>query len=239
MSRLKYARVLIKVSGEAFADESGKGVSENALNNFANEIESLHNMGGELAIVLGGGNFWRYRDAKNLKIERVVSDEIGMMATLLNGHLFADVLRSRNIKSVVYSAFGVEGMIPKYSPQGAHNDLSEKKVVLLVGGTGKPYFTTDTAAAERALKLHADLLIKATKVDGVYDDDPEKNKNAHKFETLTFAESMKKNLKVMDQTAFALCSQGNIPVIVLDGFVPGNLKKAILGEKVGTFIANT
>ena len=236
MSKLKYKRVLLKISGEALADSKGTGIDFTVVQNLVHEIESLHTLGVEIAIVLGGGNFWRFRDFQDANIPRVASDQIGMLATLMNIMTLSNILNQSGVSAHMYSAFTVESVIPRYQIFDAQKSLKEKRVVLLGGGTGHPFFTTDSAAALRANELECDALLKATKVDGVYDDDPEKNPNAQKFSTLSYEEAIEKNLKVMDQTAFSLCSNGNIPIVVFDGFEKGNMKSIVMGNSVGTIV---
>ncbi len=238
MAAAKYRRVLLKISGEALADRTGRGIDFAVVNDLVSDIRSAHKLGVEVAIVLGGGNFWRFRDHENSGLPRVASDQVGMIATLLNIMALSNTLNSNGVPAHMYSAFLVDSIIPKYQVFDARRSLETKKVVLLGGGTGNPYFTTDTAAALRALELDVDILLKATKVDGVYDSDPMKNKNAKKFSSITFDEAIEKNLKVMDQTAFSLLSQGCVPVMVFDGLKKGNILKAVKGEAIGTIVRN-
>lgn len=237
MSKLKYQRILLKVSGEALADQEGRGVDFAAVDKLITEISPVHDLGVQIAIVLGGGNFWRYRDFKESGIPRVASDQIGMLATTMNAMTLSNTLNTQGMEAQMYCAFAIESVIPKYQIFDARSCLAKNKVVILAGGTGHPFFTTDTTAALRASELECDVVLKATKVDGVYDTDPEKNSDAKKFQTLSYQEAIEKELRVMDQTAFSLCQQNSIPLIVFDGFTPGNLKKIVQGEQIGTLVS--
>jgi uridylate kinase len=231
-----YKRILLKISGQALSDTDGTGVDSTAVASIGNEIRDLQKMGVEIAVVLGGGNFWRFRDQQQMGISRVASDQIGMIATCMNTMVLSNYLNGQGVCAHMYCAFSVDTVIAQYRIFEARRSLEQKKVVLLAGGTGSPFFTTDSAAALRAAELNCDVLLKATKVDGVYDSDPQQNPNAIRFTELSFGEALEKGLEVMDMTAFSLCNENHIPVIVYNGFIKGNMKKIIQGEKVGTFI---
>ncbi len=232
---MKYKRILLKISGEAFAHANGRGINFDRVNELVDEIAELHTMGIAIAIVMGGGNFWRYRDFKNADLTREASDYTGMMATILNALVLADTLKNTDIPVDTFSAFGIGSIVTQYKITQALTSLQEGNVVLLGGGTGAPYVTTDTAAAMRASELECDALLKATKVDGVYSADPEEDPNATRFETLTYTEATEKELKVMDQDAFSLCAENNIPIVVFR-FKKGNIVKVVRGEEIGTVV---
>lgn len=234
--KLKYKRIMLKVSGEVLADKSGDGIDFDAVASLAKRIKDLHKLGCEIALVVGGGNFWRYRDNAKSAIERQDSDTIGMLATVMNGIVVYNALKKINITPRIMSGVAYD-VVEKFDSKFARGHLRKGRVVICAGGTGKPFFTTDTAAALRALQLDCDVYLKATKVDGVYDKDPVKSKNAKKFDSLTFGEALEKDLKVMDLTAISLCKDNNLPVIVLDYWKKGNLEKAVSGKKVGTLIS--
>ncbi len=229
-------RILLKLSGESLAGSSGNGISYEACASIAQRIVEVHRLGHEVAIVIGGGNIFRGRLAGQLAFERVEADKTGMVATCVNGLILAQMLRTLGAPSHVYGSMGIETVIDRYHSESAKKRLQSGEIVVLVGGTGNPFFTTDTAAALRACELEADTLLKATKVDGVYSDDPEKNSSATRYETLTYDECLQKNLEIMDQTAFALCKTNSIPIQVFNLFEEGSIKKALTESKGSTLI---
>ncbi|MDR0956764.1 MAG: UMP kinase [Endomicrobium sp.] len=226
-------RVLLKLSGESLSNGL-LFIDKSTLFRTVSEISSVVlNNRVELAIVIGAGNIWR---GTGKFIERVTADKMGMLATVMNALALNDILIKSGLKSKIFSANDVTGFVEKFSREKAIKQLEQKKIVIFAGGTGNPFFTTDTAAALRAVEIKADVLLKATQIDGVYNLDPKKNKNAVKFASLTFQEALDRCLKVMDAEAFSLCMRMNIPIIVFDFYKDGNLKKILNGEKIGTTV---
>ncbi|MBA4336630.1 UMP kinase [bacterium] len=237
MESIKYKRVLLKLSGEVLQGSKDSGIDVDTLESLVNQIAEIHSMGVEVGIVVGGGNIWRYRDFKNSGIERIMSDNMGMMATVMNGSAIKSAIEKKGIECRVASALSVKQVAEDYYPMKARHHLDKNRIVICVGGTGNPYFTTDSAAALRALELKCDVLLKATKVDGVYSSDPQKNKDAKKFDTISYKDVLSMDLQVMDLTAVALCKDGGMPILVFDLAKIGNIKKAVMGEKLGTLIS--
>lgn len=231
-----YKRVLLKLSGEVLQGESGFGVDKIKVDEVVKQLIEVQKVGVELAIVIGAGNYWRYRDTKNLDIERNKADQLGMLATLFNANVVAETLKKQGCEAVIYSAVHFPKLAESFDAEKANFDLQKGRIVFLAGGTGNPFFTTDSAAALRALELQCDVVLKGTKVDGVFAEDPIKNPQAERFEKLTYQEVIEKKLQVMDLTAIALCRENNLPLLVFNMLVKGNLMKAILGEKIGTVI---
>lgn len=234
--KLKYKRVLIKLSGEALAAPGEGGVDGKALGEIAKDIYEVAKMGCEVGVVIGGGNIWRFRDFKDVKLDRVTSDTMGMMATVMNSLALEAALKDMKAKVRAVSSFSAPKAMEDYVPKRALHHMKSGRIVIFAGGTGSPFFTTDSAAALRALEMQCDAVIKATKVDYVYDKDPMKHKDAKKFEKMTFAQVLDKKLGVMDMTCAALLQEGNVPMLVVNMGKKGNLKKAVKGEKVGTLI---
>jgi len=235
-TRLCYKRVLIKLSGEVMAGTQGTGVDPAVLRTLAQEIKELKDLDAEIALVIGGGNLMRGRQAVEYGIERVTADQVGMLTTVINGLAFRDVLEEEGVATAIHSAVQIGEMIPQYVRDRAISDLAERKVIIFVGGLGSPFFTTDTAAALRALEIGAEAFIKATKVDGVYDSDPEKRSEAVKFDHIAYQEVLQRRLRVIDATAVSLCQDNDLPILVFNMGVKGNLRRLILGEKLGTII---
>lgn len=231
-----YKRILLKISGESLRGKGGSAIGKSEAEYIAREIAGLGNAGHEVAVVVGAGNIWRYRDTKELDIERIVSDAMGMLGTVINSTVLQSRLQSMGRESLVYSAIDVPRLAEPYDARKAIGHLLKGRIIFCAGGTGNPYFTTDSAAALRALELGCDLAIKATNVDGVYDCDPDKNPRAKKYDRLSFREALEKGLKVMDQTAFTLSMENGLPIIVLDLSTQGNILRAAKGEKIGTII---
>lgn len=231
-----YRRVLLKLSGESLGGPSGKGLDENCLNTYAQEIADAVKAGLQVAIVIGGGNIFRGLQGVGKGFDRVNGDKMGMLATVINSLGLAMAIRSQGVKAEVFTATPMEPVARYYVREHAVNVLEEGGVALIAGGTGNPFFTTDSGAALRALEIGADALLKGTRVDGVYTADPEKDPSATRYEELTFSKALADHLKVMDATAFALCEQGDMPIIVFDMNRPGNLTKLIRGEKIGTTV---
>lgn len=238
---MAYKRVMLKLSGEVLAWDDGWGVDAKALTQVVEQIKTLVKKGVQVAVVVGGGNFWRYRDNTALSgaglLSRSVSDTVGMMATVMNARVLAEALNQKGVKAFALAAHGEGYFAQNYSPDLGKKLLTEKAVVICAGGTGNPYFTTDTAAALRALELECQVLMKGTKVEGVYDSDPTQNKRAKLFPTITYDEVLKRELKIMDLTSIVLCKENRLPVCVFNGRVKGNLLKAVSGKKLGTLIS--
>jgi len=231
---IKYKRVLIKLSGEALAGESGHGVDSQAAETVARQIKEVHDYGTEVAIVVGGGNFFRGRNGEN--IDRPTADYMGMLATAMNGLALTDALLSAGCDARLMTAFEIRGVTEGYNRKNALQYLSEGKVVVFGGGTGNPFFTTDTASALRAAEIGADVLLLAKSIDAVYSDDPEKNPDAERYTDLTYLDLVNKDLKVMDLTAATLCKDTGLKIYVFGFYEDGNLMKVIRGENVGTLI---
>ena len=231
-----YTRVLLKLSGESLGGPLGKGIDENSLNAYASEIAAAAREGLQVAIVIGGGNIFRGLQGTGKGFDRVNGDKMGMLATVINSLGLAMAIRSQGIEAEVFTATPMEPIARYYVREHAVNVIEHGGVALIAGGTGNPFFTTDSGAALRALEIGADVLLKGTRVDGVYTADPEKDPTAVKYDELTFTKALSDRLKVMDATAFALCEQGNMPIIVFNMNEPGNLTKLVRGEKVGTLV---
>ena len=231
-----YKRVLLKLSGESLGGPSGKGIDENRLNAYAKEVADAVKEGLQVAIVIGGGNIFRGLQGAGKGFDRVNGDKMGMLATVINSLGLAMGIRSQGIEAEVFTATPMEPVARYYVREHAVQVMEQGGVALIAGGTGNPFFTTDSGAALRALEISADALLKGTRVDGVYTADPEKCPDAVKYEELSFAKAISDRLKVMDSTAFALCEQGNMPIIVFDMNKEGNLSKLIKGEKIGTLV---
>ena len=232
-----YKRILLKMSGEALAGEQGHGIDGEFLKNFAEEVQSVYDTGVELAIVVGGGNIHRGVAGATQGMDRAASDYMGMLATMMNSLALQDALEKRKIPTRVLSAIDMREIAEPYIKRRAVRHLQRKRVVIFGAGTGNPYFTTDTAAALRANEIHADVVIKATKVDGVYDKDPAEHSDAVKFDELTYMDVLKKDLKVMDSAAISLCKDNQLKIVVFNMFEKGNLMKVVNGEKVGTIVS--
>jgi len=231
-----YKRVLLKLSGESLGGPQGKGIDESALAATAKEIAEAVRGGMQIAIVNGGGNIFRGLQGVGKGFDRVNGDKMGMLATVINSLGLAMAIRSQGVEAEVFTATPMEPLARYYVREKAVEVLEKGGVALIAGGTGNPFFTTDSGAALRALEIGADALLKGTRVDGVYTADPEKDPKAVKYDELTFAKALADHLKVMDQTAFALCEQGDVPIIVFDMNRPGNLLRILAGEKVGTVV---
>ena len=233
-----YRRVLLKLSGESLGGPSGKGISEDMLAAYAEEIAAAVRAGLQVAIVIGGGNIFRGLSGTGKGFDRVNGDKMGMLATVINSLGLAMALRSAGVEAEVFTATPMMPVARYYMRDDAVSFMEKGGVSLIAGGTGNPFFTTDSGAALRALETGADALLKGTRVDGVYTADPEKDPSAVKYDELTFDKALEEHLKVMDQTAFALCRDGNMPIVVFDMNTWGNLLRLIRGEKVGTLVHN-
>jgi uridylate kinase len=232
----KYKRILLKLSGESLMGNQNYGIDENRLNEYAEQIAIVAEMGVQIGIVIGGGNIFRGLSGSSKGFDRVKGDQMGMLATVINSLALSSSLKNSGIKSRVFSAIRMEPVAEYYSREIAVKALEKGEVIIISGGTGNPYFTTDTASALRAVETGADIMLKGTRVDGVYSADPEKDPQAKKFERISFAEVYQKNLRIMDLTATTLCKENNLPVLVFNMDINGNLEKVIRGEKIGTLI---
>ncbi|MFA5444469.1 MAG: UMP kinase [Bacteroidales bacterium] len=233
---MKYSSLLLKLSGESLGGAYGQGLDSSMLQQYALEIKPLAEAGVRIAIVVGGGNIFRGLPGTGKGVDRVHGDRMGMLATTINSIALADALADEGMKALVYTATPMEAVARYYNRDHALEEMEKGTIVLLSGGTGNPFFTTDSAAALRAVELGVDVLLKGTRVDGVYSADPEKDPGAQKFDTLTFDRVLEKNLKIMDMTAFTLCRENKMPVIVFNMNVKGNLHKLVNGEAIGTII---
>lgn len=232
----KYKRILLKLSGESLVGEQNYGIDENRLQEYAEQILEIARMGVQVGIVIGGGNIFRGLSGTGRGFDRVKGDQMGMLATVINSLALSSSLEALGVKSRVFTAIRMEPVGEYYSKQKAIDALEKGEVVIISGGTGNPYFTTDTASALRAVEIEAEIMMKGTRVDGVYTSDPEKNPDAVKFEKISFDEVYAKNLRIMDLTATALCKENLLPVLVFNMDKPGNLKKIISGENIGTIV---
>jgi len=232
----KYRKVLLKISGEALQGEQGYGISAEVLETISNEIAEVSRLNIEIAIVIGGGNIFRGVAGASKGIDRSTGDYMGMLATVMNALALQDSLEKKGVQTRVQTALNIEQVAEPYIRRRAVRHLEKGRVVLFAAGTGNPFFTTDTAATLRALEIGADLILKATKVDGVYDKDPLVHDDAVKFKKLTYMDVLKNELKIMDATAISLCMQGNIPIIIFNLFGSGNIKNVIMGSEIGTIV---
>lgn len=233
---LKYKRVLLKLSGEALAGDAGHGIDTERLNQYITQVIEISEMGVEVGIVIGGGNIFRGIEGADDGFDRVRGDYMGMLATVINGLAMQSAFEKSGKKASLFTAIPMEPVGSRYSKHEALESLSQGNVVIFTFGTGNPYFTTDTAASLRAVEIQADVLLKGTRVDGVYTADPEKVPSAKKYDEVTFEEAIAQNLRVMDQTAFSMCLENRLPVIVFNMNETGNLKRVIMGEIIGTLV---
>ena len=233
-SKSAYKRIVLKLSGEALVGKSGFGIDTSVARSIAAQIKQIHALGVEIAIVIGGGNILRGAEVAKEGVGKATADYMGMMATVINGMALQDALEKENVFTRLQTAIEIRQVAEPYIRRRAMRHLEKKRVVIFVCGTGNPYFTTDTTAALRAAELGADVILKATKVDGVYSADPLKDKNAKKFKELAYIDVLKSRLKVMDATAISLCMDNKIPIVVFNLFTKGNLKKVVMGQNIGT-----
>lgn len=233
---MKYNRILLKLSGEALMGEKSYGIDPSRLQQYADEIKKVKDMGVEIAIVIGGGNIFRGVQAEKSGIDRVQGDYMGMLATLINAMALQSALEQNNMFTRLMSGIKIESVCEPFIRRRAIRHLEKGRIVIFGAGIGNPYFTTDSTAALRAIEIEADVVLKGTRVDGVYTADPEKDPLATKYQTLTFTEAYEKNLSIMDMTAFTLCQENNLPIIVFDMNKTANLSKLVLGEEIGTLI---
>lgn len=237
MSELKYTRVLLKLSGEALGGKSGYGIDVDEAESIANRIKEIHDMGVEVAVVIGAGNLWRGKQGLEHGMDRSTADYMGMLGTVMNSMALMDALERIGVFTRVLSAIEMRAIAEPYIRRRAIRHLEKGRVVIFGAGTGNPFFSTDTAAALRASEIDADVVIKATKVDGVYDADPKKNPDAKKFAQLSYIEVLNRRLEVMDSTAISLCMENNLPILVLNLWDEKALISALKGEKVGTLVS--
>ncbi|MFM8269107.1 MAG: UMP kinase [Pseudomonadota bacterium] len=235
-SKPRYQRVLLKLSGEALAGDKAFGISPDVIDRIAKEIRSVHELGVQVAIVIGGGNIFRGIAGTAQGMDRATSDYMGMLATVLNSLALQDCLEKLDVYTRVMSAIEMHELCEPYIRRRAVRHLEKNRVVIFAAGTGNPYFTTDTAASLRAMEVNAEVIMKATKVDGVFDDDPVTNPKAKLFKRLDYLDVLKNNLKVMDSTAISLCMDNSLPLLVFNLNTPGNFKRVILGEDIGTIV---
>ena len=233
---MKYNRILLKLSGEALLGESQYGIDSERLKHYAREIKKIVELGVEVAVVIGGGNIYRGLQADGTGIEKVQGDYMGMLATVINGMAIQSALEAMDVYTRLVSAIEMREIAEPYIRRKAIRHLEKGRVVIFSAGTGSPYFTTDSAAALRANEISADVILKGTRVDGIYTADPEKDPNAKKIDTITFTSVISKSLKIMDKTAFTLCQENNLPIVVFDINRPGNLARIVQGEKIGSLV---
>ncbi|MCJ7625066.1 MAG: UMP kinase [Anaerolineaceae bacterium] len=233
----KYKRILLKLSGEALAGPNGFGIDPQRATNIAERVREVREMGVDVAIVIGAGNHWRGRIGLQVGMDRATADYMGMLATVMNALALMDALENLGVVTRVQTAIEMRSVAEPYIRRRAIRHLEKGRVVILGGGTGNPYFSTDTAAALRAMEITADVLIKATKVDGVYDSDPEKNPDAIRFSNLSYIETLNRRLEVMDSTAVSLCMENHLPILVLNLWDKNALRDALLGKTVGTLVS--
>jgi uridylate kinase len=234
---VRYRRVVLKLSGEALANEGSFGISANVLTALADEIAESHAMGVQIALVLGGGNIYRGAAGNAEGVDRVTGDHMGMLATLINSLAMQAALERRDVTTRVLSALEIRQVAEPFIRRRALRHLEKGRVIILAAGTGNPYFTTDTAAALRAVEVKAEVLLKATKVDGIFTADPVKNKDAELLERVTYLEVLNRGLRVMDTTAVTLCMENRLPIVVFNVRRPGNIRRIVLGEKIGSTVA--
>ncbi len=234
----KFGRVLLKLSGEALGGDTGVGISPQAVQHMAAQIREVRDLGVQVVLVVGGGNIFRGLSGSERGIERATGDYMGMLATIINALALQDALEKLGVATRVQSAISMAQVAEAFIRRRAVRHLEKGRVVIFGGGTGNPYFSTDTAAALRANEIGAEVVLKATKVDGIYDSDPKKNPAAKRYAQISYSEALQKQLKVMDSTAFSLCMDNKMPIIVFDFFREHNLRRVVMGEKVGTLVTN-
>jgi uridylate kinase len=234
MKRPRYKRILLKISGEVLTGEGAYGIDPAVIQQIAHEIKEVRTLGAEVAIVIGGGNIFRGIAASSKGMDRASADYMGMLATVMNGISLQDALEKMDVQTRVQTAIEMREIAESYIRRKAIRHLEKGRVVIFAGGTGNPYFTTDTTASLRAMEIGAEVILKATKVDGIYDSDPLLNKRAQRYDELTYLDVLKKQLKIMDATAISLCMDHQIPIIVFNLKKRGNIKRVVLGDKVGT-----
>ncbi|HRR12494.1 MAG: UMP kinase [Tenuifilum sp.] len=235
---IKYKRILLKLSGEALMGDDKYGINTQVLTSYAKQIKEVADLGVEIGIVIGGGNIFRGLSGVSKGFDRVKGDQMGMLATVINSLALQSAIEGAGGKAKVFTATKMEPVGELYTKAKVIEGFKQGYVAIIAGGTGNPFFTTDTASALRGVEIEAEVLLKGTRVDGVYTADPEKDKTAVKFDELTFTDAYEKKLKVMDLTAFTMCSENNLPILVFDMNTPGNLMKVVTGERIGTLVKN-
>ncbi len=235
--RPQFSRILLKLSGEALGGGDGMGINPEAVLNMAEQISEVRELGVQVVVVVGGGNIFRGLNGSKRGVERATGDYMGMLATVINALALQDALEKIGVPTRVQSAIAMSQVAEPFIRRRAVRHLEKKRVVIFGGGTGNPYFSTDTAAALRANEIGAEVILKATKVDGIYDSDPKKNPKAKRFAQISYLDALQRRLEVMDSTAFSLCMDNKMPIIVFDFFRPHNLRRVVLGEKVGTLVS--
>jgi len=236
--KMKYNRILLKLSGESLMGDKSFGIDENRIHEYAEQIKEAHDLGVQISIVIGGGNIFRGLTGSSVGFDRVKGDSMGMLATVINGLALSSALDQVGCKNKVLTAIRMEPIGEFYSKQKAVDYMNQDFVTIITAGTGNPYFTTDTGSSLRGIEIEADAMLKGTRVDGVYTADPEKDPNATKYDEITFKEIYKQNLKIMDLTATTMCMENNLPIVVFDMDTKGNLFKLLSGEKIGTLVKN-
>lgn len=236
--KLKYKRILLKLSGESLLGEKGHGIDPAMLNFFAKEIKRIHDLGVQVGIVIGGGNIYRGLNAGEQGIDRVTGDQMGMLATVINALALQNAFENHGMFTRLMTSINMEEIAEPYIRRRAIRHLEKGRIVIFGAGTGHPYFSTDTAASLRAIEIEAEVILKGTRVDGVFDSDPEKNPNASIFKKITYLDVLKKNLRVMDMTAISLCQENELPIIIFNMNKTNNLLKVITGKKVGSAVSN-
>ena len=237
-NNLKYKRILLKLSGESLAGEGEFGIDPQILTFFAKEIKKIHELGVQVGIVIGGGNIYRGLNASGQGIDRVTGDQMGMLAMMINSLALQNTLENNGMYTRLMTAIDMSAIAEPYIRRRAIRHLEKKRIVIFGAGTGHPYFSTDTAASLRAVEIEADAIIKGTRVDGVYNEDPEKNPDAIMFNEISYLDVLQKNLRVMDMTAISLCKENNLPIIVFNMDKPDNLLKLVTGQSIGTSVGN-
>ena len=238
MAKSKYKRILLKMGGESLSGPDGFGIDPKKAEEVAQNVKAVYDLGVEVALVIGGGNLWRGSAGINRGMEQATADHMGMIATIMNALALQDALERAGIPTRVQTSIEMRSVAEPYIRLRAVRHLEKGRVVIFGGGTGNPYFTTDSAGALRAMEIGADILIKATKVDAIYDDDPQKNPNAHRFDKISYIDFLNLRLRVMDSTAVSLCMENDMPIVVLNFWQPDSIKKLVLGEAVGTMVCN-
>ena len=236
MTKPKYKRVLLKLSGEALMGEQGYGISLDVTHRIAAEIKDVHDLGVEVSVVIGGGNIFRGMTGAEKGIDRAQGDYMGMLATVINAMALQDALEKIGMQTRVQSAISMDKLVEPYIRRRAERHLEKGRIVIFAAGTGNPFFTTDTAASLRAMEMHAEVLLKATKVDGVYDKDPKKHSDAKMYGNVTFLDVLNQGIQVMDSTAISLCMDNKLPIIVFNMLKHGNIKRVVMGETIGTSV---
>ena len=235
---MKYKRILLKLSGESLMGSKQFGIDNQRINSYAQQIKQIHESGHEVAIVIGGGNIFRGVQAEEGGMDRTHGDYMGMLATMINSMALQSALESHGVHTRLQSAIEMKAIAEPFIRRKAVRHLEKGRVVIFGAGTGNPFFTTDSAASLRAIEINADVILKGTRVDGIYSADPEKDKNATKYDSISFDEVYQKGLNVMDLTAFTLCKENQLPIVVFDMDTPGNLEKILLGKSIGTLVSN-